>query len=68
MKQKLLILVSANWPTLPVKVNDLKGTFPEIDLSIDAKETRFATVPFRWLKRKTKTQRPWDSATTIPAV
>ena len=47
MKQKLLILVNANWPTLPAKVNDLKAIFfPEIDLSIDAKETHFATVPF----------------------
>jgi hypothetical protein len=35
-----LILVNANWPTLPTKVNDLKASFfPEIDLSIDAQET-----------------------------
>jgi hypothetical protein len=28
-------------------VNDLKASFPEIDLSIDAQETNFATVPFK---------------------
>ena len=48
MKQKLLVLVNANWPTLPAKVNDLKASFfPEIELSIDARETHFATFPFK---------------------
>jgi hypothetical protein len=48
MKQRLLILVNANWPTLPAKVNDLKAMFfPEIDLSIDAQEAHFATIPFK---------------------
>jgi hypothetical protein len=48
MKQKLLILVNANWPTLPAKVNDLKATFfPEIALTITARETHFATIPFK---------------------
>lgn len=31
-----------------MKVNDLKAVFfPEIDLSIDTKETNFAIVPFK---------------------
>jgi hypothetical protein len=46
MKQKLLILVNDNWPTFPAKMNDLKTIFfPEIDLSIDTKETHFR----KWL-------------------
>jgi hypothetical protein len=61
-----LILVNANWPTLPLKVNDLKASFPEIDLSIDAQETDFATVPFKDYGDQKRIYDDWIDVNIVP--
>jgi hypothetical protein len=67
MKQKLLILVNANWATLPAKINDLKASFfPEIDLSIDTKETHFATVPFKDYGDQKRIDDDWIDVNIVP--
>ena len=42
MKQSLLILNNASWPTLEIKAKELAYSFqPQIEFSITIQETRF---------------------------
>ena len=67
MKQKLLVLVNANWDTLPVKINELADQFrPGIDFSIDAKETHFSTIPFTNYGDQVRIDEGWIDQNIVP--
>jgi hypothetical protein len=67
MKQRLLILNNASWPTLPVKINDLAHAFyPEIQFSISAQETHFATIPFKDYGDQKRIDDAWIDEHIVP--
>jgi len=67
MKQRLPILVNASWPTLPAKVNDLAHAFyPEIQFSISAQETHFATIPFKDYGDQKRIDDNWIDENIVP--
>jgi hypothetical protein len=66
-RQKLLVIVNASWPTLPMKANELRQAFfPTIDFEITTLETKFASIPFTDYGDQKRIDETWIDQNIVP--